>query len=633
MRRRARPFIAALALALALASPGFAHDGHPDHHHVVGDAIADTPLENERLMDAAISEQHGGTGGHLAASSENVALVGSLTVSGATGVNKPDHIADVAVSRNHAYLAARRLNTTPCGPGGFYTVDISNPSSPTEVSFTAFPPESFPGEGMQALDLNTSAFRGTVLLTNNENCTGATNPGRVGGMSIYDISNPAAIVPLAIGKGDTNNGALPRARQIHSVFGWEANRRAFAIIVDNEELTDVDILEITNPAAPVMIAEVSLANWPDAQSPLANGNQAFLHDMVVRKVQGHWYALLSYWDAGWIVLNVDNPAAPVFVDDSDYAAVDPLTGISPPEGNGHQAEWSHNAKWIIGTDEDFAPYRLVPKIVSGPFANTVFTAIPARGIPQVTPDDPMIGPSVFVGQACTASPPPAAPSADAIAVVERGTCTFQEKATNVGNAGYQGGVVFNNAGPVANQCDALVNMAITTSDVPMLFVARSTGYQILGITGYNPANCPSGGANPALPAPGTAGSNLDIQSIFDGWGYVQLVDARTLDIVDSYAIPEALDPDFAEGFGNLTVHEVATDKEQDLGYLSYYNAGLRVIRFDASGITEVGHFIDAGGNDFWGVEAHRLPDDPSEATYVLASDRDAGLWIFQYTGP
>src|SRR5918996_5296215 len=118
MRRRTRPFIAALALALALASPGYAHDGDPDHQHVVGDAIADTPLENERLMDAAISEQHGGTGGHLAASSENVALVGSLTVSGATGVNKPDHIADVAVSRNHAFLAARRLNTTPCGPGG-----------------------------------------------------------------------------------------------------------------------------------------------------------------------------------------------------------------------------------------------------------------------------------------------------------------------------------------------------------------------------------------------------------------------------------------------------------------------------------------------------------------------------------
>lgn len=632
MRRSGLPLAVALMLTIALGAPAIAHDGDGVHPHVVGDAIADTPIEIERLMDASLDEQHGGTAGHLPASSENVDLVGKITVSGATGVDKPDHIADVAVSGNYAYLAARRINTTPCGPGGFYTVDISDPANPTETSFTTFPPESYPGEGMQALALNTPAFKGTVLLTNNENCTGATNPSRVGGMSIYDISDPTAITSLAIGKGDTNNGALARARQIHSVFGWQAGKRAFAIIVDNDELTDVDILEITDPTAPVMIAEVSLADWPSAQTPLANGNQTFLHDMVVRKLNGHYYALLSYWDAGWIVLNVDNPAAPVFVDDSDYAATDPLTGISPPEGNGHQAEWSNNGKWIIGTDEDFSPFRLVPRIESGPFDGTVFTAIPARGIAQVTPDAPLTGPSVFVGLGCTASPPPAAPSADSIAVVERGVCTFQEKATNIVAAGYQGGVVMNSAGPAANQCDALVNMAITTSSVPMLFVARSTGYQILGISGYNPANCVSG-PNPAVPAPGTAASDLDIQSIFDGWGYVQLIDASTLDIVDSYAIPEALDPDFAEGFGNLTVHEVATDKERNLGYLSYYNAGLRVISFGASGITEVGHFIDEGGNDFWGVEAHRLPGDPTETTYILASDRDAGLWIFRYAGP
>ncbi len=631
MRKFVRSLAVALSLALALVAPASAHPGGDRHNHLVGDTVADTPIEVERLMDEALDEQHGGTTGHLPASSDNVDLVGKITVSGATGVDKPDHIADVAVSGNYAYLAARRLNTTPCGVGGFYTVNIVDPANPTEVSFTAFPPQSFPGEGMQALGLNTPAFKGTVLLTNNENCPGATNPARVGGMSIYDISDPTSITPLAVGQGDTNGGALPRARQIHSVFGWQADKMAFAIIVDNEELTDVDIFDITDPTAPEMIAEVSLADWPDAQSPLANGNQTFLHDMVVRKLRGHYYALLSYWDAGWIVLNVDNPSAPVFVDDSDYAATDPLTGISPPEGNGHQAEWNNNGKWIIGTDEDFAPYRLVPEITSGPFDGTVFTAIPARGIPQVTPADPLTGPSVFVGLACNASPPPAAPTADSIAVIERGACTFQEKTTNIIAAGYQGGVVFN--GPAAGQCDALVNMLITSSTVPMLFVARSTGYKILGITGYVPANCP-GGANPALPAPGTAGSDLDIQSIFDGWGYVQLVNASTLDIVDSYAIPEALDPAFAEGFGNLTVHEVATDIERsDLAYLSYYNAGLRVIQFGAGGITEVGHFIDEGGNDFWGVETHRLPGDATETTYILASDRDAGLWIFSYTGP
>ena len=95
----------------------------------------------------------------------------------------------------------------------------ADPSNPTEISFTAFPPESYPGEGMQALNLNTTAFKGTVLLTNNENCTGATNAGRVGGMSIYDITDPTDIGPLAVGKGDTNDGA-PSVAAASSGKGW-----------------------------------------------------------------------------------------------------------------------------------------------------------------------------------------------------------------------------------------------------------------------------------------------------------------------------------------------------------------------------------------------------------------------------
>jgi hypothetical protein len=56
-----------------------------------------------------------------------------------------------------------------------------------------------------------------------------------------------------------------------------------------------------------------------------------------------------------------------------------------------------------------------------------------------------------------------------------------------------------------------------------------------------------------------------------------------------------------------------------------------VARFGPGGIEEVGHYIDANGNDFWGVEAHRLPG--SEETLAYLSDRDSGLWIFRYTGP
>jgi hypothetical protein len=146
---------------------------------------------------------------------------------------------------------------------------------------------------------------------------------------------------------------------------------------------------------------------------------------------------------------------------------------------------------------------------------------------------------------------------------------------------------------------------------------------------------------------GALGEKYIATTEFDGWGYVQLHDARdpNLRITDSYAVPEALDESFAEGFGTLSVHEVKTDPRPDvnLAYFSYYHAGLRVAEFGPRGIEEVGHFIDEGGNFFWGVfpigdetAGHGYPGDPargeSQRPDILLSDRDFGLYIVQYTG-
>ncbi|MEU5992802.1 hypothetical protein ABZ806_27865 [Spirillospora sp. NPDC047418] len=144
------------------------------------------------------------------------------------------------------------------------------------------------------------------------------------------------------------------------------------MISDDEEqaTSDVDIMDITDPSNPTLIAETSLTDWPGAQKPLANGETVFLHDMVVKKIRGHWLGLLSYWDAGWVILNLDNPAKPVFVNDSDYPDPEKLLGFSPPEGNGHQAEWTRNNRFIVGTDEDFSPTRTSFQITAGPNAGT-----------------------------------------------------------------------------------------------------------------------------------------------------------------------------------------------------------------------------------------------------------------------
>ena len=563
--------------------------------------------------------------GHLPAVQENVTLLGHANIEGGGA----GQVADVSAFGNYAYLTVR--DPEGCSDAGVAVFDISDPTNPRQVEFIEATEGSFPGEGSQVVDLKTSSFTGQVLVFNNEICAA----GGEGGVTLWDVTNPLQPTLLKAHAGDNDPGGfVSEFNQIHSAFAWQDKGRAFVVIVDNEEggEGDIDILEITDPANPVVVSELGLNELGVEQDSINGSEQSFLHDMVVQKVQGRMVMLLSYWDGGWVQLDVTDPANPRLISESDFPNPDPLTGITPTEGNAHQAEFSPNGKLILGTSEDFAPYRLVPTITSGPFSGTTFVAQPAGGIPQVEPNDPLSGPVRYVGAACLPSTVPQAQPGE-VALIERGGCTFQAKTDAINAAGYAGGIVFNST-VAGNGCETLINMLVTESDVPMLFVSRSTGYQLLGIPGYDPAQCEAG-TNPSLPAVGTAASAVDIQSVFDGWGYVHLLDARTMQQLDAYAIDEALDPAYAQGFGDLSVHEVAVDPwRKDIAYLSYYSGGLRVIRYDEkTGITEVGAYISPEGNNFWGVEAHRLPQGTKGAgkqTLILASDRDSGLWIFTY---
>ncbi|HEU0294968.1 MAG TPA: PA domain-containing protein [Anaerolineales bacterium] len=628
-----------LVLSLSLiAIPSVAADQGSTGGHIVGDGVVDTPVEmdaahhGEGITDGDPSDQHGSPGGHLPASSLNVELVGQLTVHDAA----PGFIPDVGVLGDIAYLGQFSPGCLPDGGGGVYIVDISNPASPTEIGFIATP-GTYVGEGVQAIELNTPDFKGDLLVVNGESC--GTIPNRVGGFSLYDVTDPASPVTLVENFGDFRTvGGVNRANQIHSAFAWQQGKEAYVVIVDDEEVSDVDIFDITNPSAPSFIAEVGLPNWPDAQDAQSAGMGAFpasfFHDVVVKKINGHWLMLLSYWDAGWVILNVDNPANPVFVNDSTYNDPDPETGLSPAEGNAHQAEWSHNNKFIIGTDEDFTHSR-ISSFTSSAFAGSraanegTFT-VSIASLPSAT----MSGEVVHVGRGC---PPgtPAVPAGDPyladptgkIALIERGACRFDNKIAWAQMNGAVGAIVYNSVAgiftmggnnPVLSTIDGSPVVVGTVITIPSVSVERSTGLLLRDGT-----------------PPVTAAAVAE----FNGWGYVHLLDAATLEEIDTYAVAESLDPAYLRtvanpfGFGTLSVHEVAVDIETDLAYLSYYDAGLRVIKFDASGIQEVGHFIDEHGNDFWGVQVFRLLSDPTEQTYVAASDRDSGLWIFKYTGP
>lgn len=589
-------FAAAAIAVLALAGPAAAH--HPGH----GD---------DGVYDA---KQHGGTDGHLPASKLNVELVGKVRV---TPPGTGGYVADVATFRNYAYLAQFSPGCADDQRGGFYIVDIANPAAPQPAGFVASPIGTFPGEGIQVIHVETASFTGDLLALNLETCTTTGH----GGFALYDVTNPRAPVTLVESVGDPTPGFQGGNNRYHSVFIWQEAGKAYLVGSDDEEQAskDVDIWDISNPRSPVQIADVGLPNWPGAVVN-AFGSRSFNHDMVVEKLGNTWTLLSSYWDAGYVKLNVNDPANPTFIDDTDFTHPDPeFPTFEIPEGNGHYAEFDRRGQFIMATDEDFSPFRTQLQIQTGSFAG-FYEAAEGSGSKRITDlaDKAMNDGTTYLGLGCIADragAPVAVEDGNAnteeIAVMQRGVCTFQEKADTAALLGYDAYIIFNDAA----RGDALVTMAVTSPNHPGIFVGHSTGKKLFGNT---------------VPAFGTTGESVSATSSFDGWGYIHLFDAKTLREIDTYAVPETKLEANASGVGTMSIHEVTFDRNADLAYLAWYDAGFRVVKYGAGGIQEVGHFIDEGGNDFWGVQltSNRVGQD-----LVLASDRDYGLYIFRYTGP
>ena len=577
--------------------------------------------------------QHGDVAGHLPATSSNVKLVSKLRLKNVV----PDKIADVGVWKGYAYLAA--WGGAECKYNGVHVVDIRDASKPKSVAFIQAKEGSAPGEGIQTLTIDTPAFTGDVLVSNNEKCK---DKAGFGGLNIYDVSRPSSPTVLTEGYGDDTVAGQGKkaANEIHSVFAWDAGDKAYAVIVDNEEGPDVDIVDISNPKKPSLVAEYDLdAKFPQiVDASPANLVEIFHHDMVVKKIGDKYVMLVSYWDGGYVTLDVTDPSNAKYIGDSDFADVDPQlleqTGASEaPEGNAHEAEFTKNSDFIVAADEDFGPTQLKGSTDDG----GSFVASTGSATPDLHVGESITGDTLYVGRACNGDTAvPAAPATGVtIAVVSRGFCTFTEKIDNVEFKGYQAAIMVNREG--ADGCGPF-GMTVE-GDIPVFAVERSVGFGLFDEGGYNNAACLAGTAE-LLPgvAIGETGDDVTLRAFFDGWGYVHLFsnNAGKLQELDTFAIPEAMDPQYAEGYGDLSVHEAATSPTRnDLVYFSYYSGGFRVLKITADQkLTEVGRFIDAGdvgdasGNDFWGVQVF----SQGGKEYVAASDLDFGLYIFEYTG-
>ena len=313
-------------------------------------------------------DQHGSTSGHLPPSSENVELVGKLRLTSFEGDISDVSALQTADGRWFAYVGDWGAH---CPTGGVHVVDITDPANPTRAGFLNSGGFGYVTEGLQALHVDTAAFTGDILVVSNEWCRTSGNPRNMpGGITIWDITEPTEPKQLVRAFGDFDLFGN-RANESHSVIAWDVGDNVYAAAIDNNEaFDDVDIFDITDPRNPVLLSETGLfdlnvdppvARWPAEFE--AFGQEPTSHDFdVLQKPDGTWHLMVSYWDAGWVDLDVTDPANPTFVEDSTYAECDQVvqeaTGeCLQPEGNAHQGEWNADGSLFIGTDEDFSPTR------------------------------------------------------------------------------------------------------------------------------------------------------------------------------------------------------------------------------------------------------------------------------------
>jgi hypothetical protein len=616
--------------------------------------------------------QHGPSGGHLEGAIENVDLVGKLKLTSQEGdISDVSALATHPDGTWHAYVGDWGAK---CQSGGVHIVDFSDPANPVKVGFLNAGGTGYQTEGIQALRVETTTYTGDILVVSNEWCLAKKNPKlNPGGITIYDIDDPTNPVTLVDDFGDFDVHGN-RANESHSVIAWDAGDNVYAAAIDNEEVEDVDLFDITDPTSPELIAETEL---PGVNVD-GHGELKTSHDFdVLQFPDGTWHLMVSDWDAGWIDVNVTNPSTPVIVGDFDYQECDALiTTICPPEGNAHQGEWNSTGSVFIGTDEDFDSYRTNPLTrTTGPGAPEEYTTVGVGGAPvTILADKRLNGPVAYGGYGCpgTSDPipnadatiPPAslAPGEEQIIVLQRGpganaagvpddpenpepACFPGEKADNATDQGWDAVILTGRHTTGGAGADDPPNCG---------FGAFPTDEQIVAVCTTHTAMHELFGSTPDFSIPyvaanepdiGEVGFEVDITATFDGWGYVRVLDtdpASTPTEIAQISIPETADENFAVGFGDLSVHEVEVPRgdpneggpnvdDDALAYFSWYAGGFRVVDFtDPANPREVGLYIDAAGNNFWGVA---LAEDGDGNRIVLASDRDFGLFIFRYTGP
>ena len=294
-----RGTLAVLALVLVAAPAVIAAPGNRSKQ-LTGDGA---------LLQSALAELPP-TPSNLPGRQENMEVVGTLEIPGV----RPGQIADLTVHKGFAYLNS--WDEPTCRDGGIYVVDIRNPSSPLEVAFIPAQPATTTA---RAPTCSRSTRRRSRATSSRSTTRGGRRRRRLRPLRRQRSAQPRILV-RASATGSRRGHADGQHRHVEllpqSACGRTAARCSGG--VDNIEFTTSTSSTSPNPRNPVHGRRPrprrAVPGDPGRRRPMATWCCTTTWCQEHRRTAGH--EALYYWDAGYVQLDVSDPANPVLINDT-----------------------------------------------------------------------------------------------------------------------------------------------------------------------------------------------------------------------------------------------------------------------------------------------------------------------------
>jgi len=301
-------------------------------------------------------------GGTKAGSASNMVAVGTNDLGG-RGFN-----ADVWAHEGYAYVGQWGFNDWAAGSkqrfcpegadAGVAVIDARNPANPVVVS-RLVNPAGTSVEDVVVETMRWGPYAGRDIAAVGAQTCGSSRYDRAlfRGLLLYDVTDPTQ--PLELGR--LNTGCCTRGLHELEVNHRPDLKRTFVYasvpagnyldsatasgVRDENGKGDFRLIDITDAAAPVETAEWGIQdiggpfypgqgcdadpNYGHSAEPSADGKTVFV----------------SYWDSGFVALDVTKPTRPVFKGRTTYPA--------EADGDAHSSMYDDARRLLFSADEDF----------------------------------------------------------------------------------------------------------------------------------------------------------------------------------------------------------------------------------------------------------------------------------------